>query len=379
MLEVDRIYLMEVREGLSKLPDESIDCVVTSPPYWGLRDYGASTAAVWGGDPGCSHEFDIPIVRKRNNGTASAVVGSNRQGVGSYVNHSSVCTRCGAWRGQLGMESNFNDYIDHLLEIFDEVRRVLTPGGTCWVNLGDGYGGSLPGVSYAAKSKGKTSILRGGVEHYAARGHQRGRWDKCLLGIPERFMLGMLERGWTLRNKIVWHKPNRTPSSVKDRFTNGWEYLFFFAKSKHYSFDLDAVREPHKRGTPQAERNYQRMMAGRARFGGKHALHGKKPAFSSGHPKGKNPGDCWDIHTKPFRGAHFAVFPEKLIERPIKAGCPPGGVVLDLFMGSGTTAIVAKRLGRRFIGFELNPEYVAMANQRLKESKDENSSGGAVV
>lgn len=369
-LPMNRIVCIDALEGLRSLPDECVDCAVTSPPYWALRDYGV--------------------------------------------------------KGQIGLEPDPEAYLSRLLAIFDEVRRVLTAGGTCWVNLGDTYGGNLPGKPYASRAAGRTSLLRNGTEHFAARGHARGRWDKCLMGIPERFMLAMLERGWTLRNKVIWHKPNGMPCSVKDRLATKWEYLYFFTKAKRYRFDLDAIRVPHKTKIPSTKarpgNRPSPSFAGNRmppRGGEPGAYHpkGKNPgdcwsispetrslaAMTGprgavkvpggsgwvGHvkggaaaitrnadprwlpPKGKNPGDCWEMPTQSCREScrgqgHCAVFPEKLVERPIKAGCPPGGVVLDPFMGSGTTAVVARRLNRRFIGFELNPDYIRLARRRLR-------------
>lgn len=388
MLQINKLHHMDALEGLKKLDDESVDCVMTSPPYWQARDYGVE--------------------------------------------------------GQMGLESSFNEYLQKLLEIFDEVKRVLKKKGTCWINLGDCYGGSSTQASYANWSKGPRSILPKNMNYLPKKGHVRGRFDKCCLGIPERFMLAMIDRRWTLRNKIIWHKPNHMPSSVKDRFTNSWEYLFFFTKYKHYHFDLDAVRQPHKclqrrniqmpamaterpshhpqgRRLPPGPRDpqachprgknpgdYWTLVAETRPLGAilGHTGAVKVPGGSGwvGHPKGgeariirerdprwlspagKNPGDSWEISTRPNpvpapipgagAGAHFAVYPEQLCEQPIKAGCPKDGLVLDPFMGSGTTAVVAKRLGRNFIGFELNGNYVKLARQRLKVIDEQKREGG---
>ncbi len=269
---VNKIYQGNSLEVLKTLPTESVDMVITSPPYWGLRDYGID--------------------------------------------------------GQLGMESSFQEYINKLCDIFDEIKRVLKDSGTCWVNLGDTY---LP--------------------------------DKCLLQIPNRFAIEMTNRGWTLRNEIIWFKRNCFPSSVKDRFTVDFEKLFFFVKNKKYYFDQQ--KEPVKNISIQ-----------RAKYGwhGTKLPHGDSYAGLKGteamgdrycDPRGRNKRAVWDIPTKGYKGAHFAVFPEGLIETPIKAGCPLGGVVLDPFMGSGTTAVVAKRLGRNYIGIELNEDYIDIAEKRI--------------
>jgi site-specific DNA-methyltransferase (cytosine-N4-specific) len=187
----------------------------------------------------------------------------------------------------------------------------------------------------------------------------------------------MQQRGWILRNDIVWHKPNALPSSVKDRLTNTYEHVFHFVRSRHYFFELEAIREPHKRGSPQAERDYQLMMSGRRVHRGKWATDtgtaqgGVQKAFSGGNRGGKNPGDVWSVTTRPFRGPHFAVYPESVCERPIKAACPRGGIVLDPFAGSGTTLAVAKRLGRRWLGCDSNADYVRLANTRIEARQQE--------
>ncbi len=367
-LNIDTIHCCDALKGLKKLSDNSIDCVITSPPYWAMRDYRTD--------------------------------------------------------GQIGLEKSFQDYLLRLLIIFDEIKRILKPKGTCWVNFGDTYGGQSMNTAYAVKRKGKNSILPDNLEYLPKQAHTRGRWDKCLMGIPERFMLEMIERGWILRNKIIWHKPNHMPASVKDRLANSWEYLFLFTKCKRYNFDLDAIRIPHQsiiRNTHTKEEQRDSPHIDRRRLPpksiAKGAFHpkGKNPAdhwsippearskdklfaldrpygsdwFGSVpgggagiskyidprwyNPDGKNPGDNWSIAINSAQGrkwskGHFAIFPEKLIERPVLAGCPAGGIVLDPFIGSGTTAVVAKRHGRHFIGFDLNPDYVEMAKRRIATS-----------
>ena len=194
-----RVYNMDVMKALKQLPDESVDMQITSPPYWGLRSYGKEVEVDWGD---------------------------------GYI-------------GELGLEPTFDLYIKHLCDIFDEVKRVLKKDGTCWVNLGDTYarGGNqeerFDKKSYGGKATQHDTTILG-------RGITKELPPKCLCAIPERFMIEMINRGWILRNKIIWHKPNHMPTSVKDRFATSWEYLFFFSKSKKYFFDLDAVRMPHQ-------------------------------------------------------------------------------------------------------------------------------------
>ncbi len=339
----DEILCIDAVSGLKRLPDESIDCVVTSPPYWSMRDYG------------------IPETKWSD--------GSN-------------CV--------LGLEPELTVYVEHLCEVFDEVYRVLKPTGTLWVNLGDAYAGSwgnycpggIKGLQRSPEETGRRRQCSSAADPSLRlpSSFRQSVQKKSLCLIPERFALAMLKRGWILRNRIVWHKPNAMPSSAKDRFANSWEYLFFFVKSTRYSFDLDAVRVPHK-AVLSAKSDVKPI-----------ALHRQSPSFrgrrlpprvgepGASHPNGKNPGDYWAIATRPFRTAHVAVFPEALCETPIKAGCPRNGLVLDPFMGSGTTAIVAQRLGRRYLGFEINPDYVKMARARLAEqstiTQDQQLKGG---
>ena len=378
------------------------------------------------------------------------------------------CSECGAWRGSLGLEPHPQMFIDHLVEICREIRRVLKPSGTFWLNLGDSYYGSHAGKIPQAKNP---SVKIPEPPSSIAKGN----WlqPKQLLMIPARVAIALQDDGWILRNDIIWHKPNHMPSSVKDRLTCAYEHVFLFAKARCYYFDLDQIR------APRAQSGIERSKYGVAKY---HMVNGKpsistkdtlerkivpinplgknpgdvwevdapntgarnKPPYKqnnphlkritegreAGHPKGKNPGDLWRIPTYPFPGAHFAVFPPKLIEPIIKAGCPRwicsrcgkpreritkdksierfelpkddpsyrparyegkysggqryhsydtigwsdcgcgegwvGGVVLDPFAGSGTALRVARKLGRRFIGIEINQEYAAMCERRLR-------------
>lgn len=238
---------------------------------------------------------------------------------------------------QLGNEDTPEAYIDHLRQVLAECRRVVRPDGTLWLNLGDKY--------------------------------QDGR----LLGMPWRMALTAQEDGWILRSDIIWHKPNAMPSSVKNRPTTDHEYVFLLVKSIDYYYDIDAIREPHVTFSQQS-----RMKGGRNHFGkvngtpeqgkngGDSNLHDGRwdQAF---HPKGRNRRTVWEIPLSKFREAHFAVFPEKLVELCVLAGCPEGGIVLDPFIGSGTTAVVAQKLGRHYVGIDSNPEYCKLACGRLRQ------------
>jgi hypothetical protein len=248
------------------------------------------------------------------------------------------------------------------------------PPGTCWVVLGDTYGGSWG--NYGARTAHQRTRK---AERWERKGSLPQRIkpptadvpEKCLLQIPARFAIEMTNRGWTLRNQIVWKKPNGMPSSAQDRLTVDYEFVFFFVKSKRYSFDLDAIREPYQSTSISC---LQRAVGPTHKhFTGApgqtpQGLHCPRAGSTMArHPKGRNKRCVWTIAVRPFHEAHFATFPSALIETPIKAGCPPGGIVLDPFLGSGTTAIVARALGRRYIGIELNPDYIAMAHRRLQQ------------
>ena len=287
---------------LKTLDGESVDCVMTSPPYWNLRDYGIE--------------------------------------------------------GQLGLEPTFQDYITKLCDIFDEVKRVLKKEGTCFVNIGDTYGGGSGG----GNTKSNKQISNTGS--LVAR--ESAGFDKCLLQIPSRFAIEMCNRGWILRNEIIWHKPNCMPSSVKDRFTVDFEKLFFFTKSKKYYFETqyEAAVRPFDTQTfgGNKGRNYN-PEKGDPNYRGGNEQWGRTITGN----ENRNKRSVWRITTKPYKEAHFATYPEALCETPIKAGCPVGGIVLDPFFGAGTTGLVAKKQGRNFVGFELNPEYIKIAEKRLRQ------------
>lgn len=448
---LDRIIQGNALEILKQLPDNIIDCIVTSPPYYSQRFYsGANT--VWDGRNDCNHEWEY-----------------------------SYCKRCGAWLGQLGCEPTPDLYIEHLLQIFRECYRVLKPSGVFFLNIGDTYWGS----------------------------HQGSNWlrPKQLLMIPYRLAIRMQDEGWLLRNIIIWYKPNAVPHPAADRLTSRYEPVFMFTKEEHYYFDLDAIRVPHK----WAEKD-KRSLLGRVPHRSEKAIETEEYSSSAvgyhpvgrspgdvwnidemkkgwgtrkdftytGHgikdydiegandpseikrriiesflkdPKGRNPGDVWKINTASFKGAHTAVFPEELVERCLKVACPREvcskcgrpkkrvykiverewkdlteeekqymmkvygltsdgkiverpkdneeikkmrerlvkasmrrkeflgwyptckcnaefvpGIVLDPFIGSGTTGVVAKSLGLHFIGIEISPKYVQLANNRIKST-----------
>jgi len=394
-MEINKIYNGNAQEVLKNFPDESINCVMTSPPYWALRDYGI--------------------------------------------------------KGQLGLEKTFQEYINKLCDIFDDVKRVLRKDGTCWVNLGDTYysisGGKFMNDNLGSKDRNELKGLATGNELKSGDELEQ----KNLCNIPARFSIEMQNRGWVLRNVIIWHKPNCMPSSVDDRFTVDFEYLFFFVKNRRYWFETQ--REPHKEISIERAcraRTSNKLKEGQYSISylgenvGYDDMEGKlnRGELRGVHKDGRNKRTVWTITTKPFSESHFATFPVELCETPIKSGCPeficnkcgkpresiidssertntrPGddvgncksgteidpnkglhnsdlskyrqsiiykkigltdcgcnagfssGIVLDPFAGAGTALLVAKRLGRSYVGIDLNPEYCKIAEDSIKSDRE---------
>lgn len=355
----NQILQGDALEVLKTLESESVDCVITSPPYWGLRDYG--TGKWIGGDENCDHKKNPPAFS--NKAMAKSTIGAYANTGHAQEGYLDVCKKCGAKRKdeQLGLEPDFRDYISRLCDIFDEVKRVLKNEGTCWVNLGDTYSAQR----WTGNGKGQPMNKMKDGHRDIAPEKITGMPDKTLIQIPSRFAIEMTNRGWILRNEIVWHKPNCMPSSVKDRFTVDFEKVFFFVKQQKYWFETQY--EPHQRnwGDENWTKKKESKTAKENSMIANH--HGDKTISETFNPLGRNKRTVWRISPKPFKEAHFAVFPEALVEIPIKAGCPPGGVVLDPFMGAGTTALVAQKLNRNYLGIELNPEYIKIAEKRLNQ------------
>lgn len=269
---------------------------------------------------------------------------------------------------ELGLEKTPEEYVAKMVEVFKEVKRVLKKEGTCWVNMGDTYGGSGAGTWQNkppdAKSKEVYTLPYGKSSVSKMRGTPQ---DKCLLQIPSRFSIEMCDRGWILRNVIIWKKRNCMPSSVKDRFTVDFEYIFFFVKSRKYWFETQ-----YESYVPNTDMTYRRKLRCGRKYGVKRPYEDNQPLSynktpSSVNPEGRNKRSVWEVNTKGFKGAHFAVFPEKLIETPIKAGCPKEGIVLDPFCGASTTGLVALKLDRNYIGIDLNMDYCVMGKKRIEE------------
>lgn len=402
----------EALEVLKTLKDESIDCVVTSPPYWGLRDYGT---AEWvdGNDPLCDHKIHQNSIDPKNpNCPGSHTVQINRK----------KCFKCGATRvdSQLGLEETFNEYIERLCDIFDEVKRVLKKTGVCFVNIGDTYMGDS---SYSLKGRQGFEKKDGVIKKDKSQCQR-----KSLCQIPSRFAIEMTNRGWILRNELIWRKPNVMPSPVKDRFVVDFEKVFFFTKNQYYFFETQYepyLNEINRWGgdkiTPTSESEWDKG-TGQETYRDRDMRPNKE---------GRTKRCVWDVNTKPLKESHFASYPKKLIEPMIKAGCPEfvcskcgqpkekikekvgefqrrwgtenaedspykqqgstqniykevgltdcecgcefkSGIVLDPFFGAGTTGIVALEQGKNYIGIELNEDYIKIADDRIKKSiKDE--------
>ena len=280
-------------EVLKSLPDNSIDCCVTSPPYYALRDYGCD--------------------------------------------------------GQIGLEETPEKYIESLCDVFSEVRRVLTPQGTLWLNIGDSYNGNKVGNTEVVKNK---KVSESNDFHKKL---WSGAKPKDLIGIPWMLAFALRSQGWYLRQDIIWEKGNPLPESVTDRCTKSHEYIFLLSKSQKYYFDHEAIQEKAKypfdnRGERGDSRRGTQM----------NSMSGQTGEM-------RNKRDVWTVNTKPCKEAHFATYPFELIKPCILAGCPENGIVLDPFMGSGTTAIVARSLNRNYLGVELNPEYIKIAHKRLEK------------
>src|SRR5690625_2104352 len=295
---------------LRRMDAGSVDCIVTSPPYYGLRDYGVD--------------------------------------------------------GQLGAEASPSEYVENMRALFAEARRVLADDGTLWLNLGDSYSG------YHGNKRvgdGPAPSDKPGYRENMRISLPGGVPPKNLLGIPWRVAFALQDDGWILRNDIAWHKPNAMPESVTDRVSGTHEHVFMLAKSRRYWFDLDPIRERYdgdrdvsrraRTGATNKENSIARPWGGVS--APQPAMEATGERHTSVHGSGRNPGDVWAIPTQPFPGAHFAVMPLALAERCVLAGCKPGGTVLDPYSGSGTTGLAATKHGRRYVGIDVNADYLDLS------------------
>jgi DNA modification methylase len=364
---------------LRSLPDESVQMCVTSPPYWGLRDYGTDPQ-IWGGDkiafPDCVHEWggDFEAAGFRSSDKISPKA-SNKI-LRSDLPNSQFCTICGAWKGSLGLEPTPDLYVEHLVEIFSEVNRILKPDGTIWVNIGDSYAGSGKAGSNPEYHKKHTQF--GKLEIPQRFGMPTGAKSiglkpKDLVGIPWKTAFALQKDGWYLRSDIIWHKPNPMPNPVKDRPTTSHEYIFLLSKNKKYYYDADAIKEDC------SPSNVKDFLA-RKTMDNKGTHGGTRPDLSRSREEympddfKRNKRSVWTVVTQPFPEAHFAVFPPELIKPCILAGSKENDFVLDPFFGSGTTGFVCEQHNRNWVGIELNSDYCEISNNRLseivKEKKD---------
>lgn len=355
---MNKIIQHNVMDTPWPIEDESVDCCITSPPYWGLRDYGIA--------------------------------------------------------GQLGLEKTPGEYVDRVVKVFNEVRRVLKPTGTLWLNLGDSYAGSWGNYGGQNRGNGSQRKIKTGSKVHQESYDSLEKWKpptanelkgikpKDLVGIPWMVAFALRSAGWYLRSDIIWAKPNCMPESVTDRPTRSHEYIFLLSKSAKYYYDHEAIKEPalcDVDGTGTAARKARQVESNKPRPGEKvngirpagfkdaEKMNGKHSDKQRGHRRPhngfndrwdkmsheeqctgmRNKRDVWTVSPAQFPEAHFATFPEQLITPCVLAGCPKGGIILDPFMGAGTTALVAKSHGRNYIGLELNPEYIKIAEKRLKQ------------
>jgi len=350
----DTILFGDCRESLKTIAtsDTKARMCVTSPPYYGLRDYGTAT---WiGGDPNCNHRRDTKV--KPENCNTGHKNHDDMAGVGDAI-YKTVCPKCGAIRqdSQIGLEQTPEDYVKEMVKVFSLVRDCLTDDGTLWLNIGDSYYNYRSDGNYPKQTVSKTR--QDLPQSTPVRGNKlEGLKQKDLIGIPWMLAFALRADGWYLRQDIIWHKPNPMPESVKDRCTKAHEYIFLLSKSKNYYYDNEAIKEPAKDwGT-------------RDRTNGKYHNPGSGLAPHSGLTKSyatKNKRSVWSVTVKPYKGAHFATYPEDLVEPCILAGSEKGDIVLDPFMGSGTTAMVAKKNSRSYLGCELREEYASLQTARI--------------
>jgi DNA modification methylase len=363
---------------LPTLEAESVQTCVTSPPYWGLRDYG--TASWEGGDTGCEHVDKLKLKRDNPGGGLSVSLdttrGNQTSTTSSIIQFRNVCLLCGARRidSQLGLESTPEEYLAKMVAVFREVWRVLRDDGTCWINLGDSYGTGGSGQNFydpnGERPGGGRLTQEGGFGHKKSNG-LRGM-HKQLLGIPWRVAFALQADGWYLRSDIIWHKPNPMPESVTDRPTKAHEYIFLLTKAERYFYDAEAIREPQSEGTLQRfgngntpRKTTTKAIAADNQFNVSANANYKNAIPLAILPDGnRNKRTVWTVATQPYGEAHFATFPEDLIKPCIMAGSRLGDTVLDPFAGSGTTGKVALELGRKVILIELNPAYIELAQER---------------
>jgi DNA modification methylase len=385
------IHHGDARGRLAEMPASAVHMVMTSPPYYGLRDYGEDVESIWGGDDDCDHDWVVEKMAAQggeNTADNPPDVGGNASTQETRIRggggvESGRCRWCGAWEGQLGLEPSLGQFVRNLVEVGNAVRGVLRDDGSWWLNLGDSYS-SGGRTSYDANKKDTRDDFR----------------QKQKMLVPHRVAIALQDAGWIVRNDVVWQKVNPMPESATDRLSTTFEYVFHLTPQSDYYYDLDAIREPHADASVE-----RRGREDTKRYGPDDTGGAEHTGFAGNdlNRAGKNPGDIFEVATRAFPDAHFAVYPKELVEKPLKATCPEKvcadcgtpyeregvtqptdvslgdwnqhcdcdtadtkpGIALDPFAGAGTTCKVAKDYGRRFIGVELNREYVALAQKHV--------------
>lgn len=358
---MNEILFGDNRKTMRQLAQQGVkvQMCVTSPPYFGLRDYGTAT---WeGGDPNCNHFRDTKITDECSTGHSAMADAS--AAVGDMI-YKDVCKKCGAKRidQQIGLEQTPEEFVENIVDVFRHVREILSDDGVIFVNMGDSY------YNYrnsAAEDFAKQSISKTRqdlpIKSPARSNILQGLKNKDLIGVPWMMAFALRADGWYLRQDIIWSKPNPMPESVRDRCTKSHEYIFLLSKNPHYYWDDDAIKTPslvpdkHLRDRDTGKLN---NTPGKTRSGG----------LNHNQYQMAKKRSVWTVNTKPYPGSHFATYPEELIEPCILAGSRFGDIVFDPFMGSGTTAAVAIKNGRQYLGCELNPDYKELQDRRIKEA-----------
>ena len=357
---------------------ESVQAVITSPPYYALRKYDIPDVII-GGDKDCQHMWVSHEKKPAGGSGKNSNVGGNQDEFsnmrdGSYFSNS--CIHCNAWKGQYGLEPTPLMYVEHSLLWAKEAWRVLRNDGIFFLNIGDSWNSTAVGTFNGG---GKEFIGRdmSGISSIKTKKLIKGIKPKCQLLIPHRVAIALVDSGWTLRNSIIWHKPNAMPESVTDRFSKKYEYIFMFTKQERYYFDLDAIREPISENSIKRvnsfinnNEKFDNQKHKHAEFNCQSGMQVLENAINGEWlNKGKNPGDVWIIPTQPSSEKHYAMWPEKLVERMIKCSTKAGDTVLDPFCGSGSTLKVAEQLSRKGIGIDLG--YHEISKRRTSKIQKE--------